>query len=83
MLAICAYSILAGAAPSILRAALMAAVVIAARESGRRGQAKAALALTCLALLLLDPATVNDVGFELSAVATAGLLAWSTPLHGG
>ena len=59
----------------------MAAVVIAARESGRRGQAKSALALTCLGLLVLDPATVNDVGFELSAVATAGLLAWATPLH--
>ena len=82
VLAIAAYSILAGAAPSILRAALMASVVIVARESGRRGQAKAGLALTCLALLLLDPATVNDVGFELSAVATAGLLAWATQLHG-
>ncbi len=81
VLAIAAYSLLAGAAPSILRAALMAAVVIAARESGRRGQAKAGLALTCLALLVLDPATVNDVGFELSAVATAGLLAWASPLH--
>jgi competence protein ComEC len=82
VLAIVAYAIIAGAAPSILRAALMASAVIVARESGRRGQAKAALALTCLALVVLDPATVSDVGFELSAVATAGLLAWATPLHG-
>lgn len=81
VLAIAGYSILAGAAPSILRAALMAAAVIVARESGRRGQAKAALAITCLGLLALDPETINDVGFELSAVATAGLLAWATPLH--
>ena len=81
VLAIAAYSIIAGAAPSILRAAVMAAAVIVARESGRRGQAKAALALTCIALLVLDPATVSDVGFELSAVATAGLLAWATQLH--
>jgi competence protein ComEC len=81
VLAIAAYAVIAGAAPSILRAALMAAAVIVARESGRRGQAKAALALTCLALLVLDPATVTDVGFELSAIATAGLLAWATPLH--
>ena len=81
VLAIAAYAVIAGAAPSILRAALMAAAVIVARESGRRGQAKAALALTCLCLLVLDPVTVTDVGFELSAVATAGLLAWATPLH--
>jgi competence protein ComEC len=81
VLAIAAYAVLAGAAPSILRAALMATAVIVARESGRRGQAKAALALTCIALLVLDPATIGDVGFQLSAVATAGLLAWATPLH--
>ena len=81
VLTIAAYALIAGAAPSILRAALMAAAVIVARESGRRGQAKAALALTCLCLLVLDPVTVTDVGFELSAVATAGLLAWATPLH--
>ncbi len=81
LLAIAAYSIIAGAAPSILRAALMASAVIVARELGRRGQARSALALTCLALLAIDPVTVADVGFELSAVATAGLLVWASPLH--
>ena len=75
------YTLLAGAAPSILRAALMAGAVIVARESGRRGQAVSALSLTCICLLLLDPQTVSDAGFQLSAVATAGLLAWATPLH--
>jgi competence protein ComEC len=82
VIAIFAYSLLAGAAPSILRAALMASAVIVARETGRRGQASAALSLTVLALLLLDPMSITDVGFQLSAVATAGLLAWATPLHG-
>ena len=82
LLSIFAYTVLAGAAPSILRAALMAGAAIVARESGRRGQAASALALTCICLLLLDPATVTDAGFQLSAVATAGLLAWTTPLGG-
>jgi competence protein ComEC len=81
VIAIFAYAILAGAAPSILRAAVMASAVIVARESGRRGQAASALALTVTALLLLDPASVADAGFQLSSVATAGLLAWATPLH--
>jgi competence protein ComEC len=31
-------------------------------------------------MLLLDPGTVGDVGFQLSAAATAGLVAWGTPL---
>jgi competence protein ComEC len=81
VVAIFGYAFLAGAAPSILRAAVMAAAVIVARESGRRGQASSALALTVIALLLLDPLTITDVGFQLSATATAGLLAWATPLH--
>ena len=78
--AICSYSILAGASPSILRAAVMASVVLLARESGRAGQAPTALALTCFGLLMLDPVTVTDVGFQLSVAATAGLLVWSKGL---
>lgn len=81
LLVIAAYAILAGASPSVLRAAVMAGVVLVARESGRRGGAQAALALTVLALLLLDPATITDAGFQLSATATAGLLAWASRLR--
>lgn len=81
LVVIAAYAILAGASPSILRAAVMASVVLIARESGRRGGAQAALSLTVLALLFVEPATINDAGFQLSAVATAGLLAWASPLR--
>ncbi len=82
LLAIGSYALLAGASPSILRAAVMASVVIVSREMGRRGQAAAALALTCAALLLLDPGSIFDIGFQLSAAATAGLLAWASRLKG-
>ncbi len=81
LLVIAGYSILAGASPGILRAAVMASVVIIARESGRRGQASTALALTCAGLLVIDPQTINDIGFQLSAAATAGLLAWAKPFR--
>src|SRR5688572_2040831 len=79
--AIVAYSILAGGSPSVIRAALMASVVLLARESGRRGQASAALGLAVAGMLLMDPATVSDVGFQLSVAATAGLLRWASPLQ--
>ena len=36
-----------------------------------------------LAMLLAEPATVLDAGFLLSVAATAGLLAWATPLTDG
>ena len=76
--AICAYAVFAGASPSILRAAVMASVVLMARESGRRGSAAAGLSLTVAAMLVVDPQTIGDVGFQLSAAATAGLLVWGT-----
>jgi competence protein ComEC len=79
--AIVSYSILAGGSPSVIRAALMASVVLLARESGRRGQASAALGLAVAGMLLVEPATVSDVGFQLSVAATAGLLRWASPLQ--
>jgi len=79
---VAAYTLLAGASPSVVRAALMAGVALIAREGGRRAGASRALALAVTLMLLVDPATVLDPGFQLSAVATAGLVAWATPLGG-
>ena len=73
-----AYALFAGASPGILRAAVMAGVVLVARESGRTGSASVALGLTVAGMLAIDPATITDIGFQLSAAATAGLLAWGS-----
>jgi competence protein ComEC len=75
-----AYVLAAGASPSVVRAAVMAAVVLLARESGRSARAPAALALAAFSMLVVDPTMIGDAGFRLSVVATAGLLAWGTPL---
>ncbi len=77
---ILAYVLAAGASPSVVRAAVMAAVVLLARESGRAGRAPAALALAAFAMLVAEPAMIGDAGFRLSVAATAGLLVWGTPL---
>ncbi len=76
--AICLYAVFAGASPSVLRAAVMASVVLLARESGRRGSAAAGLSLTVAGMLVVDPATISDLGFQLSVAATCGLLVWGT-----
>ncbi|HUR15776.1 MAG TPA: DNA internalization-related competence protein ComEC/Rec2 [Candidatus Limnocylindrales bacterium] len=73
-----AYALFAGASPGILRAAVMAGVVLVARESGRTGSASAALGLTVAGMLVIDPNTISDLGFQLSAAATAGLLTWGS-----
>jgi competence protein ComEC len=78
--AIAAYVLFAGASPSVVRAAAMAGVVLVARESGRAGRAAAALGWAAVLLLLADPRIVGDAGFQLSSLATAGILAWATPL---
>lgn len=80
LVAIVAYTLLAGASPSVLRAAAMGAICLLARESGRRGAAATALGLAAWIMLVVEPRIVEDVGFRLSVAATAGLLAWSSPL---
>ena len=81
--AIVTYVAFAGASPSVVRAAAMAGVVLVARESGRAGRAAAALGWAAVILLFIDPALVGDAGFQLSSLATAGILSWATPLTAG
>jgi competence protein ComEC len=82
IIAILAYVAFAGASASVVRAAAMAGVVLLARESGRAGRASAALGWAATLLLLSDPGLIGDAGFQLSSLATAGLIAWATPLTG-
>ncbi len=80
LVAIVCYTLLAGASPSVVRAAAMAGVALLARESGRPGTAAAALGWAVALLVLAVPANALDIGLQLSAAATAGLIAWSSPL---
>jgi len=80
VVAIVAYSLLAGASPSVVRAAAMTCVALLARESGRPGTAAAALGWAVAILVFVSPTSAVDVGLQLSAAATAGLIAWSAPI---
>ena len=79
-LAIVVYVVFVGPSPSVVRAGAMAGVALMARELGRPGTAAAALGWACTVLLLLDPRYVDDAGFRLSVLATAGILAWGTSM---
>ncbi|HKY50209.1 MAG TPA: ComEC/Rec2 family competence protein, partial [Candidatus Limnocylindria bacterium] len=78
--AIVAYSVLVGLGPSVMRAALMASVASCGLASGRRAATANALCVAVTAMLLADPAAIADLGFLLSASATAGLVLWQAPL---
>ena len=78
--AIVLYVAFVGPSASVVRAAAMAGCALIARDLGRPTTAASAMGLAVAGLLLLDPGYVDDAGFRLSVLATAGLMAWGAPL---
>jgi competence protein ComEC len=64
--------------PSVLRAGVMAGLVLLGVASGRGPGGRRALCLAVVVLLLADPALAGALGFQLSVAATAGVL-WLGP----
>ncbi|MFN9644300.1 MAG: ComEC/Rec2 family competence protein [Cyanobacteriota bacterium] len=79
--AIVVFLLLAGPQPSVVRAVLMGALALGAREAGLRGRPLGLLALSGAGMLLLRPDWLQDVGFQLSVAATAGLVVSADPLE--
>ncbi|WP_084723151.1 ComEC/Rec2 family competence protein [Streptomonospora alba] len=72
---IAVFVLLARAEPSVLRAAFMAAIALAALASGRQRIGLTALAASALGLLLFDPGLARSYGFALSVLSTGGIMA--------
>ncbi len=69
------YTVLVGAAPSVVRAAIMGGILILGRRLGRPGDTMVALLWAAGLMTALQPLLLWDVGFQLSFLATAGLIA--------
>jgi competence protein ComEC len=69
-----AFVVLVGPDASVLRAAVMGVVGLAALVGGLRGRSLTFLCLASLLLLLVDPAMAGNVGFLLSVLATLGIV---------
>jgi len=63
--------------PSVLRAAAMGLVALAALGSGSRAAGVRNLAVASMILLLLDPFLSRSIGFTLSVLACAGIVWWA------
>jgi competence protein ComEC len=65
--------------PSVLRAAAMGLVTLAALGTGSRRAGLRNLAVAAFALLLVDPWLSRSVGFVLSVLASGGIVCWAGP----
>ncbi len=79
--ALCLYVAVVGTEPSVLRAALMAAVVLVFMISGRKVPALVALAWAMTLTLVLWSKMVTSLGFWLSVSATAAILVLAPKLY--
>lgn len=64
--------------PSVLRAAAMGLVALAALGSGSRIKGLRNLAVAVVVLVLIDPYLGRSAGFALSVLASAGIIAWAS-----
>lgn len=74
ILSILLYALLAGFDPPIVRAASMGSIALVAQILGRQRLAAYGLFLTGFFMLFVQPFLLFDVGFQLSFLATLGLI---------
>ena len=78
--AIWIYAAVAGASPSVVRAAVMFSILQVAFMLSARTQALNSLGFTACVMLMWDATLLYDVGFLLSFSAVAGIVVWGVPL---
>ena len=74
------YTLLVGAGASVVRAAIMGSLSVLALHYHRQNDALNALAVSALLMTAWNPFTLFDLGFQLSFLATLGLILYVTPL---
>ncbi len=76
-----AFSLVSYGEPSVVRASIMASLVIGAGLVQRRYDLNNVIAVAALIILLYDPAQLYDVGFRLSFVVAWGLVYLLPKIH--
>jgi competence protein ComEC len=77
---VAAYVLISGAGPAALRSALMAGAAMLAAAGARRTDPIPMLALAAALMLGTGPQLVEDPGFQLSFLGTAGILLLAAPI---
>jgi competence protein ComEC len=80
--AVAVYTLFVGAAPAVVRAAIMSSLLVIAPLFNRRTYVPASLAFAALLMSLDSPFVLWDVGFQLSFAAVLGLALFVHPVEG-
>ena len=74
------FTFLTGAAPSILRSAIMFTFIVLGEQQNRRSHIYNSLAASACCILAYNPLQLWDVGFQLSYAAVISIAAFSVPI---
>ncbi|HEX2051280.1 MAG TPA: ComEC/Rec2 family competence protein [Actinomycetota bacterium] len=75
------FVLVVGPEPSVVRAATMAALALAAAAGGHRAEPLRLLGVALVVAIALRPGLASSAGLHLSAAATAGIVLWAPPLE--
>lgn len=71
---ICAYALMTGMTPPVIRAVVMGMATFGALAFHRQRDARNALSLVAVGMLAYEPALIYDIGYQLSFVSTTGII---------
>ena len=74
IMSVIGYTVMAGAEAAIVRAAIMGSLAYFGQVLGRKADGVRMLLAAIMVMLLVEPYLIFDVGFQLSVMATAGLM---------
>lgn len=75
------FTILTGAAPSILRSAIMFSFIILGEQQGRANYTLNTLAASAFCMLVYNPLFLWDIGFQLSYAAVTSIILFAKPIE--
>ena len=75
------YVVITGGAPSTVRAAIMATLLVIAFVSERKNSSLNALLAASLIILVIQPLSLWDIGFQLSFLCVASILIFTSKLN--
>lgn len=75
------FAVLTGAAPSVLRAAVMFSCIILGKALGKKSSIYNSLAASAFLLLCINPYLLWEVGFQLSYLAVIGIVVFQMPIY--
>lgn len=74
ILVLIAFCFMTGFSSSVVRAAIMGLAAIVAKMVGRKGSPVNLLVLAALVMMVINPFVIFDIGFQLSFLATVGII---------